>query len=446
MRRPILIPIVTVEDGEGSGCDSDPYYSRVSTLMFSVSRSCNMSCTHCSASAPFKDNHRIMPIETARAYADNVLSVGAPRSVRIVFTGGEPTLAPVAWFRELFSHIDDLSKVYGHTVENINVKTNLLDVSDDLLDLLVERDAEVCVSLDGPPEINDILRESAEQVARNVERVAARGLRYRNICVVSEHNYDRIPEVIEYLTILGFRDSKFNPFYAVGRGKRSDGSIGDEEFLVAKKAVLAAMTSDVPPRIVDPLLLNQIERFVRRAPGIVQKPHSSCYSKYCAFGYRFGAVGPEGGVYGCKRAMSVPQFQLGNVDGLEEDWEQRIDDMQARGPRWAECDTCPAAAVCTFGCAAFEKTDTGHGELDCRWTKSLYAHFLEQEEHLLSWYARYTGDPDIAEKLALSRFSYTMRANMPHGVRIEDEQIPVSVGERRYLASPTFDSFRPIRG
>lgn len=438
-----LLPVVSTPDQAKRPSDPNEYFGRISTLLFSVTRSCNMTCVHCSASASSSEHHKIMPIATVVEYARKVLSAGTPRHIRLVFTGGEPTLAPTAWYEELLDCIHGLCDEYGHTLEAGNIKTNLLAIDDSLLRLIRESHFEVCLSLDGPPEINDILRERTVDVVRNIDRLRAEGIPYRNICVVSAFNYARLSDVIDFLVDLGVSDSKFNPYYSVGRGRRSAGAIDDRQYLQGKIAVLNDMLSDPRPRLVDPVLLNQIERFLRRTPDLVpQEPHVSCYTKYCAFGYRFSSVGPEGGVYGCKRAMSVPRsYQMGTVEALEEDWPARIDAMQSRGPEWASCDACPASAVCTYGCPAFEKTDEGHGAMECAFTKGLYQHLSEREEEVSDWYGELMGDSSLSTRLKLSRFAHVMSSSLVQGASLDDD-VTVTVNGETFIANKTLTHFR----
>lgn len=182
------------------------------TYLWKTASRCNLNCTYCyvynSSDNRWRDQPNFMSLETARQTALRMrehLEQNDKKDASIVFHGGEPLLGGPSHLRQLVYTIADVFK--GTDIKiSLGVQTNLLLFSPEIGDFLSDVGMSVGVSLDGPPEINDIYRvdhKGRPSSAKLEEKLALlTSPRYRGIfsgflCVI---NIDVDPAVVtEYL-------------------------------------------------------------------------------------------------------------------------------------------------------------------------------------------------------------------------------------------------------
>ena len=136
---------------------------QIDMLIKPASGLCNMRCKYCFY-ADVTDNraiksYGIMSEETQRILVEKALAY-ADGYCHFAFQGGEPTLAGLDFFRRQV----ELQKQYnqkGVSVSN-SIQTNGLAIDDEWAKFLAENHFLVGLSLDGPREIHDALRQDAK--------------------------------------------------------------------------------------------------------------------------------------------------------------------------------------------------------------------------------------------------------------------------------------------
>lgn len=347
-----------------------------------------MSCIHCSASAHGL-KREVLDVRLLAAGIRLAAEVGPPRTFELVLAGGEPTLAGPDWLRQAILQTRNVLEELGHGLAKITLNTNLLDVPIEIEEWIRREGVDVVCSLDGPPALADPLRgPTTARVADNARNLITSGIAVRNVCVVTPFNANEMDEVLDFLDEVGITVSKFNPLSLFGRAGRSQIQHLDPGlFAAAKTRVLDRMLAG-STTVQDPELRWTVERFLKRSVGIRPEQFRSCYTKYCGYGHTVMAISPEGDISGCGYGTNLSdKHQFGHADrGLVSDWASRRDQLLARGPRWAECDACPAAAICTFGCNALNVEDAAFNECSCNATKIIWEALLDREESLSSWF------------------------------------------------------------
>lgn len=134
------------------------------TFLWKVSSLCNLSCKYCyvykSVDEGWRRQPKLMSPDVARQTALRMLEhlrAHDKKSVSIVFHGGEPLLGGLRHIRELISIIKDVFRGSGVTV-SLGMQTNLLLLDEDMAEFFLQNNICLGVSLDGPPEVNDINR------------------------------------------------------------------------------------------------------------------------------------------------------------------------------------------------------------------------------------------------------------------------------------------------
>jgi uncharacterized protein len=182
------------------------------TFLWKIASRCNLDCTYCyvyhQPDQSWRRQPKLMPEKVARQAAFRIREHFAAHDKNdgvIVFHGGEPLLGGVGHLRTLVGIIGEMFD--GTDVKlQIGMQSNGLLLSAEICDFMLERGMNVGVSLDGPPEVNDIFRidrHSRPSTARLEKRLRLLlSARYRRLfagflCVIN-HEVDPI-EVIDYL-------------------------------------------------------------------------------------------------------------------------------------------------------------------------------------------------------------------------------------------------------
>lgn len=146
-------------------------------LVLNISNDCNMRCRYCYADGgSYGGNRALMTLQIARQAVERVFE--HYKNVHtVMFFGGEPTLNPDAIevcckrVLELYHQRAVLQ------MPRLGMVTNGLILNQRMLDIIRRHELLVTVSLDGPAEINDLLRVSCDEkgsfrrIARNIRRI-----------------------------------------------------------------------------------------------------------------------------------------------------------------------------------------------------------------------------------------------------------------------------------
>lgn len=129
----------------------------VDTVLIKVASRCNLDCSYCYVYHMGDETWRTLPKRLAPAIgdaiADNLAELRAAqgRPFSVVLHGGEPLLLGAAGLSRLLRRLRAV--LTGDC--GISVQTNGVLLSDAVIDVLVENDVTVSISLDGPAEVHD---------------------------------------------------------------------------------------------------------------------------------------------------------------------------------------------------------------------------------------------------------------------------------------------------
>lgn len=309
-------------------------------MVLSLTGDCNLACRYCYASG---QDRSMMTWETARRAIDLAAAGGEPFILQ--FSGGEPLLA-----LPLLRRIADYVRI-NRIRARMDLQTNGTLLTEETADFLHHAGIGIGISLDGRPDVHDMLRcypdgrgTSADVVA-GIQCLAQRGIEIGLTCVVTAENVGELPGIIEMAYYLGnVRRVGFDLLRGQGRGG----------------SVQSARAEDVARAMTQVFALNRrLGSLSGRPITISQADQAACLARRsdCGFSHCHAMNGagahvdPVGNIYACSSFVGDVRFLLGNVKQGIYEWRQKelAHEMQNA---MAFCRACADFSVCGGACYA----------------------------------------------------------------------------------------------
>ena len=365
------------------------------TLLIKLTGACNWSCTYCYD----YDRGRFRKSLRLEDVAHTIETIIARhRRIAIMFHGGEPLLQHAEMMR-IVEFANDRCRDHGGKA-HFSLQTNGVLIDQSIIDFLDRHHFDVGMSLDGPPEINDLTRVDhlGRGTARAVELLFARRPEFMTrrvgiITTVTSVNVDRLSEVAGYVRDLGVRSWKTAIFDTEGRG-----------------TAYPELRPAVPPFVdfmqkwlgeCDAGLWEGFKfKNVLELLDTIASPKrpNMCLKFPCGAGREFIVASADRNLMACD-ATYHPSFTLGTTDD-DLSVVQKSANAQALFEReqWllteADCATCPWLHYCAGTCMA--KALIRHGtvkavdDFECAVRKAvfplLFAGLADPKSRLRSYY------------------------------------------------------------
>ena len=302
-------------------------HSQLNNLYIHITFQCNLSCSHCYASAGIADDMSFMKAEELKILLSKV---GKSNFSKTIITGGEPLIHPQ--INEILLYL----KTTKEKGMNLALRTNLTgNYSDNFLLLLAEAFNQVIVSVDGNKASHDERRGagSYKLMKNNITRyqnlVKSNADKYAELSLACVMNSKDIKgetgnSVKELGKSLGIKRVRFRPLLPLGRAK-----------IWNEPPVSEAINSHLDPMIL-------IEQGIR--------PNMSCGLGQNLY------IEPSGDSFPCY-AYHKPHSILGNV--LEEGLEQVLKSPEFRKlsiydvDNIKKCKDCEYRYLCGGACRAW---------------------------------------------------------------------------------------------
>jgi uncharacterized protein len=340
------------------------------------------------------------------------------QEVSITFHGGEPLLAPLAVWQTLFREIK--TRLDGYKV-SMGMQSNLWNLNDDYLQLLVENRVSIGTSLDGPKEYCDISRGTGyfDKTWASVRKANAAGCPVSAIATITQPTLPHTQEIVRFFRNNGMALVLHGALDAMG--EPSSGFSLDA-------ARYATMMKDLFPWYVENRKYTRIDTLDHFVKGIVSGQPGVCTFRDCLG--MFLALSPTGDITSCQRFSGKAEFRMGNIfehpslaDLMQSPaaQTQRKREQQA-GERCAACDVYP---VCKGGCY-YNAITSGDGVIDpwCEAYKDIYAFVQDkvmeemQSPENIEAIATRPAEPD--EHPLLRKGAYISLAGKIHPARLAD--------------------------
>ncbi|WP_038056595.1 radical SAM protein [Thermodesulfobacterium hydrogeniphilum] len=274
-------------------------------LMLLITNNCNLNCVYC-----YKDKHskiQDMPFEIAEKSL--ILAGSSKNYFHVQLTGGEPLLNP-----EL---IERLAKfIYKKNLTaSIGIQTNGTLLDNALINIFKRYKIQVSISIDGPPEIQEILRDKSNKVFEKLRLLAKNEVPFKVVSVISNLNINFLPKLLLLLsTFPNFEGIALSLLVKKGQAlKNPQIKLPDiKKFKAILKEFLK--TLDLVNRIrLKPVKFRELEIFKNRVEKNLKYPF--CF----ALKGKSLAVCPDGTLYPCSQTVDDPNFFSGTLEKLNFD-------------------------------------------------------------------------------------------------------------------------------
>ncbi len=330
----------------------------IKALCLHVAHTCNLNCSYCFASQGKYQGHRaLMSFEVGKQAFDFLIAnSGTRRNLEVDFFGGEPLMN---WdvVKRLVEYARSVEKDHNKNFR-FTLTTNGVLVDDEVIEFCNREMANVVLSLDGRPHINDHFRVDHEGrgsydmiVPKFKKFVEARGGKDYYMRGTFTHNNVDFTNDIFHMADLGFTELSMEPVVCPP----------DDPY---------ALTEEDLPKLFEQYEILAKEMIKRKKAGngftfyhyMLDLKNGPCIYKRitgCGSGTEYMAVTPWGDLYPCHQFVGDQKFLLGNIwDGVK---NKECQDTFRSCNAYAreECRDCWAKMYCSGGCAANSYHATG---------------------------------------------------------------------------------------
>jgi uncharacterized protein len=293
---------------------------------------CNLKCRYCyndPSSAAMDMPEKV--IQNAIA-----LAAAGGQTFHLQLTGGEPTLTP-----ELIQKAAAIARDTGRC-SSIGIQTNATTcLTIELMDLFKVYAFQVGVSLDGPPEIQQLQRGMTSETLRGLRILDEAGIPFRVTTVVTRANVLKLDRLV--LTLAGFSQVRgIGLDLLVDKGSLANPdrpAPASAQTLIDGVQKMLKTLDAVNARRAVPIRLRERDRL------LLHEKNESAFCHTCRA--ESMAVQPDGKIFPCGQTSGYPQFFAGTVR------PPRLEQLNALNrfkPLDAPCDTCPLKKICPGDC------------------------------------------------------------------------------------------------
>lgn len=360
----------------------EKFFENINNITLKLTPGCNLKCTYCNVEADGPKTPR-MAIERFRQIADIIIKNSKHHFIGLEFHGGEPLLLPDEWFEEAVTYARMRGREHNKVI-SMPMVTNGTMLTDKRLKTILDLNIGLCVSCDGPPEINDELRGGGERLANALRRLQRQRVGKGVIVVLSQSNWNRMPQVMDWFDEIGVKDFMINFLQPQGRGIAGD-LLTDEQMFHGMRDVFEHMHR-TGMRVHDVEVSSRVERFVM---GRDYPPPLACHEFQCQAGRSYIAIDTFGTVHPC--GSDVVSHAFGHLDAPFDDarYEGMLDKLHDKGDWVLRCFNCSAKQICNHSCPTSDKNSEEFREQDCRATKLLWEYFCSNASKVQEVYRMY---------------------------------------------------------
>ena len=316
-------------------------------LVLMVTRACNLRCSYCYAGTKTGE---IMPLAVGEAAIRRASRSLLPGGVlELGFFGGEPLLVS-ATVRHLLDYARTSADSANHRLVAY-LSTNGMVDDEPARRLLADRELQVTVSCDGPPQSHDRHRRTVDNkpssaiVTATLQRLLAEGREPAVSVAVTPETVGALPDTVLYFRDLGVGFVQFNlNLWA----RWSEPDLAALEQAIAACADLWRAAPGRPG----------INWFDEMAVRLAHLPLQNCAR--CAFGAGQVAVSPAGWLYPCERLIGDDQADHPwRLPGTALDGEHFLEYGEFPERAASECAGCTIRDFCSTYCRCGNLVRTG---------------------------------------------------------------------------------------
>lgn len=278
--------------------------SNAGILQLHASRRCNLTCLHCYSGAGPKERGSLALSRLERLFAAAVEEGYGILSI----SGGEPLIDPA-----LFDQV----ALGRHAGLRVQLVTNATRADAATAQRLAETVDRVAVSIDGPPDVHNALRQSPAAFRRAVG--GARALRDAGIPVGFIHTARMetlgcLRWLLEFAEAEGAAFVQLYPIEPIGRASETAGGVDGDAGLATRLMLLAAIVSTAHVDL--PLQVDVLPVAALREPGDITARDAATTTGLLAAAIDPLVVEPDGAMvpwtYGIRRNLALGSILAGD--------------------------------------------------------------------------------------------------------------------------------------
>lgn len=274
---------------------------------------CNQGCVYCHANSKSSDAKGCDMDESVAKKTVDFIFQSPSKNIAIEFQGGEPLLN-FGLVKYMVGYAKEKNKLFGKDLQ-LRLVTNLVSMTDEILDFIMREKIGLCTSLDGPELVHNRNRGDYDKVVAWVERIK-KVYPLNAMMVVTRNSLPYHREIIDEYVRLGFDAVWLRPAEPIGRASSSkDSFYSPEEFLDFWKKSLAYLLEVNRER----LLVENYSRVLLRkvlwdGDANFADLQSPCGAAISQLAYNY-----DGSIYTCDEGRQYDVFKLGTVDSSYKD-------------------------------------------------------------------------------------------------------------------------------
>ena len=285
--------------------------------IINLTHRCNLNCVYCHANAGNAEEMQMdMDDATIEAYLDFVFNL-PHKNITIEFQGGEPLLR-FDKIKYILAEFDRRKKKYNKELANATIVSNLMLMTEEIADYILKNNVRISSSLDGPKELHDAQRSffngegSYDKLMYWYDYFKKRKRIVGTMPTITKKSIEFGAKAIidEYIK-MGRNGIYLRAMNEIGRGKKNhDLSPGKEEFAQFLKDAFeyCVFLYDKKDYLV---VERNISAFIKNIMFPVKQ--YMCMRRPCGAALNQVSITPDGSIYPCDIARSIPQLKIGNV-------------------------------------------------------------------------------------------------------------------------------------
>jgi len=335
------------------------------TFMLIPSLACQASCKYCFGPHKGAIMKETAVKESIRFIRQIAIETSA-KDISMIFHGGEPLMMPIANWEILFDEVK--SQLFDYKID-MNLQSNLWNLTDDLMKLFCANNVSIGTSLDGPKELCDLNRGEGyfEKTYASIKKANSFGRSVSGIATVTKQTMPFVQEIAKY-----YRN---NGLSLVLHGALAGMDTDNPDYALSAAEYKKLATGLFPWYVKNRkhIKISTLDYFVK---GFVTGNPSVCTHKDC-FGM-FLAISPTGDITSCQRLAGKKEFRLGNIfdrPSLAELYHSQAAQVALERERSvvARCSACDVYPICKGGCY-YNAITSNDGIIDplCEAYKEIY--------------------------------------------------------------------------
>jgi uncharacterized protein len=307
---------------------------------------CNFECTYCLPDAGSANKKEYITMATVKKAFQYMLEHTSSQRFHILFFGGEPLLG-FDIVKDVVKYVEELSSLNGFRFV-FKIVTNGSLITPEVAEFFKNHHFSVSVSLDGPEPLHNQCRVYSHgkgtyrQVVKGIHWLKKAKIPFGCVSVVTSHNVDFIPEIVEHNTELGGSGTHLDIIYEAGR---ATGTIAQPD--LKKMAEKMIRTLDMAgKRGPEKIRISDLFGITAMLKNGVRRP------SFCGSCGRNLVVLPSGDIHVCLGAppkelcvgnIHDPDFDMETSPAVTMFLERAVDNLE-------ECKSCAWRYICGGGC------------------------------------------------------------------------------------------------